>query len=233
MEQAGNKGSKLHIQSVQVDDEALYLCEITYLEPLETCDTTGAYSINVQVTVPPSAILLQDSVGETIRNGTTIGPLRESQIFETTCEVRGARPQPKVGWYRAGKRLQDVITVNEWSGLFNVEAKLSLTLSRQELGAVIECRVETAGIDQIISNQIMIDLQVKPTDIKLTGVKLHVIEGAKVLLQCKVEGGRPAVNVTWYNGTSVIDDKNELTTISTKNVRIFYFCFCFFFNKKT
>jgi hypothetical protein len=217
VEHAGNKGSKLHIQSVQVDDEAVYLCEITYLEPLETCDTTGAYSINVQVVVPPSAIVMKDDSGNEIRNGTIMGPLRESQILDTLCEVRGARPQPKVGWYRAGKRLQDVITVNEWGGLFHVEAKLSLVLSRQELSALIECRVETAAIDNVVSNQIMIDLQVKPTRISLTGFKLHVIEGAKVLLVCQVDGGRPAANVTWYNNSNIIDDKNELTTISTKN----------------
>lgn len=219
VEQAPNKGSELHIQSVTVDDESVYLCEITYLEPMETCDTTGTHSINMQVTVPPSSIAMIDSEEKQMRNGSTIGPMREGQILETLCEVRGARPQPEIGWYRSGKRLTDVITVDEYNGLFTVKSKLTLTLSRQELAAVIECRVETAGIDQIVSNQIFIDLQVKPTTISLTGVKLHVIEGAKVLLQCQVDGGRPAANVTWYNSSKIIDDSNELTTISTKNVR--------------
>lgn len=227
VEHAGAKGSKLYIQSVTVDDESTYLCEITYLEPLETCDTTGTHSINLQVTVPPSSILMIDSEDKQIRNGSTIGPLREGQILETLCEVRGARPQPEVGWYRSGKRLTDEITVDEWSGLYTVKAKLTLTLSRQELGAVIECRVDTAGIDQIASNQLFIDLQVKPSKIALSVKKSHVSEGTKVILNCQVDGGRPAANVTWYNNSKIIDESNELTTISTKNVRIFY---TFFFS---
>ncbi|KAJ8682010.1 hypothetical protein QAD02_017802, partial [Eretmocerus hayati] len=43
-------------------------------------------------------------------------------------------------------------------------------------------------------------------DIK--GVVGHVIQGSKVLLECKVQGARPAANVTWYNGTDILEKDN-------------------------
>jgi CD80-like C2-set immunoglobulin domain len=57
------------------------------------------------VSVPPSAILVLDEEGNPIRNSTTLGPLREGHTLGGTCEVRGARPAPTVGWYRGGKKL--------------------------------------------------------------------------------------------------------------------------------
>lgn len=211
---------RLGVKSLQVDDEDVYSCEITYLEPLETCDTTGEYQTNLKVIVPPSSIQVTNKDEKLIRNGTTIGPLKEGHRLEMSCEVRGARPQPNVGWYRAGKKLPaHESVVPDDRGLYTVTAKLILTLSRQELGNTIECRVKTTDDDPIISNQVFIDLEVRPTRIHLSGVKSHVVEGSKVLLQCHVYGARPAANISWYNSTKQIDDSSELTTISTKTVR--------------
>lgn len=53
----------------------------------------------------------------------------------------------------------DSVTTDELNGLFSVKSVLSLELSRQELGANIECRVETPALDNIVSNHIHIDLQ--------------------------------------------------------------------------
>lgn len=194
---------------------------MTYLEPLETCETTGEYQTSLKVIVPPSATIILNKDGDEIRNGTTIGPLKEGHRLEMSCVVRGARPKPTVGWYRAGKKLP----VHEDSnpdiarGLFTVTSKLVLNLSRQELGNTIECRVKTTDDDPIISNQLFIDLEVRPTKIHLSGVKSHVVEGSKVLLQCHVYGARPAANISWYNSSKLIDESSELTTISTKTVR--------------
>jgi hypothetical protein len=44
-------------------------------------------------------------------------------------------------------------------------------------------------------------------DIK--GVVGHVIQGSKVLLQCEVQAARPPANVTWYNGTKILEKNNS------------------------
>lgn len=212
---------KLNIKATQIDDEDIYSCEITYLEPLETCDTTGEYQKSLKVVVPPSAILMTNKANALIRNGSTIGPLKEGSRSEVSCEVRDARPQPIVGWYRAAQKLSsiDVSEPDTNSGLFTVKSKLVLNLSRKELGNTVECRVQTTPDEAVISNQLNFDVYVRPTKIHLSGVKSHVVEGSKVLLQCHVYGARPAANISWYNSSKLIDDSNELTTISTKAVR--------------
>lgn len=214
------KSVRLEMKSVTIEDEALYSCEITYLDPPESCDSTGEYQINLIVVVYPSAILIMHKDETIIRNGSTIGPLKEGHRLETVCEVRGARPKPVVGWYRGGKKLitQTTIDEEEIQGTFDVKARLSLTLSRAELGSSLECRVKTTANDPIISHQIFIDLEVRPTNIHLSGVKSHVVEGSKVLLQCEVVGARPAANISWYNSSKLIDETSELTTISTNAV---------------
>lgn len=213
------KSVRLDIKSVSIDDDDVYLCEVTYLDP-EPCDANKGYKINMTVVVPPSAILMLHKDETVIRNASTIGPLKEGSRLEVMCEVRGARPKPNVAWYRGAKRLTHQTTTidEERHDLFDVKSKLSLTLSRQELGSSLECRVGTTSNNPIISNQVYLDLEVRPTKIHLSGVKSHVVEGSKVLLQCEVEGARPAANISWYNSSRLIDETNQLTTISTNAV---------------
>lgn len=47
--QANAAHSNLHIKSVQVPDEDVYVCETTFLEPLETCDNDGSYSVQLLI----------------------------------------------------------------------------------------------------------------------------------------------------------------------------------------
>lgn len=41
--------TKLKLESVQVPDEDTYICETTFIEPMESCDNTGSYSILLKV----------------------------------------------------------------------------------------------------------------------------------------------------------------------------------------
>lgn len=214
------KSVRLSIKSVKIEDEDLYTCEITYTEPIESCHSTGDYEVNLLVVVNPSHILMTNKDETAIRNGSTIGPLKEGHRIEAICEVRNARPKPVIGWYRGGRKLSSQAEPfeTEHSGLYDVKSVLSLKLSRAELGSSLECRVKTTANNPIISNQFFIDLEVRPTGIHLSGVKSHVVEGSKVLLQCEVVGARPAANISWYNNTKLIDDTNNLTTISPTTV---------------
>lgn len=39
----------LKIDKIQIEDDQVYLCERTYLEPRENCDPKGGYVIQLQV----------------------------------------------------------------------------------------------------------------------------------------------------------------------------------------
>lgn len=52
--------------------------------------------------------------------------------------------------------------MDQSNGLFTVKSKLSLVLSRKELGTFIECRVESPALDnKIVSNQLELDMHGK------------------------------------------------------------------------
>ncbi|KAK1135645.1 hypothetical protein K0M31_000232 [Melipona bicolor] len=43
----------------------------------------------------------------------------------------------------------------------------------------------------------------------LNGVVGHVVQGTKVLLECTVLAARPAANITWQNGTEILNESND------------------------
>ncbi|KFB37688.1 AGAP012343-PA-like protein [Anopheles sinensis] len=209
--------SRLIFRSVEIADEDTYLCETTFLEPSEQCENTGAYSVALNVYAVPSVITLQDGNRNSIKNGSHIGPMREGQDLQVVCEVYGARPEPVITWHRQGRVVRDNLAVEEHDGLYTVKSTMSLTLSRQELGATYNCKVEMKELHLTVENQFHIDLQVRPTKINLSGVEHHTVQGTKVLLQCKVSGARPAANMTWYNSSKLItEESGEMTSINTK-----------------
>ncbi|XP_058834264.1 hemicentin-1 isoform X3 [Topomyia yanbarensis] len=213
----GAQSSRLIFKNVEISDEDTYLCETTFLEPSELCENSGAYSIALNVYAVPSVIALQDGSRNSIKNGSHVGPMREGQDLQVVCEVYGARPVPVISWHRSGGVVRDSQIVEDHKGLFTVKSTLSLTLSRQELGATYNCRVEMKELQLVLDNHFHIDLQVRPTKINISGVKHHTVQGTKVLLQCQVSGARPAANMTWYNSSKLISDEtNEITSISTK-----------------
>uniref|UniRef100_A0A182QG96 Ig-like domain-containing protein n=1 Tax=Anopheles farauti TaxID=69004 RepID=A0A182QG96_9DIPT len=209
--------SRLIFHSVEIADEDTYLCETTFLEPSELCENSGAYSVALNVYAVPSVITLQDGNRNSIKNGSHIGPMREGQDLQVVCEVYGARPEPVISWHRSGRVVRDNLVVEEHNGLYTVKSTLSLTLSRQELGATYNCRVEMKELHLSVDNQFHIDLQVRPTKINLSGVEHHTVQGTKVLLQCQVSGARPAANMTWYNSSKLVtEESSEMTSINTK-----------------
>ena len=56
------------------------------------------------------------------------------------------------------------------------------------------------------------------------GVVGHVVSGTKILLECIVTAARPPANVTWYNGTELLNEENErleiFETSTRENVRL-------------
>ncbi|KAH8286528.1 hypothetical protein KR054_010889, partial [Drosophila jambulina] len=209
---------RLVIKDLKISDEDTYLCDTTFFIPEETCDNFNGYRIELRVLVPPTEVFISDAKGDRIENGTLVGPMQERQSLKATCTVKNTRPQPEVGWFRGKKRLTTYApTHNLIDGLYTSTLELDWTLSRDDLAQDIECRVKSAAISNTIVTAFGVDLQVRPTSIEINGVKHHTVQGSKVVLTCDIHGARPAVNLTWYNSTSIISaGENDLTEIRIK-----------------
>ncbi|EDW79217.2 LOW QUALITY PROTEIN: uncharacterized protein Dwil_GK12999 [Drosophila willistoni] len=209
---------RLVIKDLKISDEDIYLCDTTFYIPEETCDNFNGYRVELRVLVPPTEVVILDAKGDRIENGSIVGPLQERQSLKATCTVKNTRPQPDVGWFRGTKRLATYSPTHDLKdGLYTSTLELDWQLSREDLAQDIECRVESAAIKNAIVTKFSVDLQVRPTSIDINGVEHHTVQGSKVVLTCDIHGARPAVNLTWYNATSIINpEENELTEIRTK-----------------
>ncbi|XP_054086404.1 uncharacterized protein LOC105214792 isoform X5 [Zeugodacus cucurbitae] len=209
---------RLVINDLKISDEDIYLCDTTFLIPIETCDNFNGYRVELNVLVPPTEVVILDEKGDRIENGSIIGPMQERQTLKVSCVVQNTRPQPQVGWWRGNKRLlTHSASYVETDGLFTATLELNLELSRDDLARDIECRVESAALPNKLINKFRVDLQVRPTSISINGVEHHTVQGSKVVLTCDIHGARPAVNLTWFNSTAVIGpEENDLTEIRTK-----------------
>ncbi|XP_030572924.1 uncharacterized protein LOC115771379 [Drosophila novamexicana] len=209
---------RLVIKDLRISDEDIYLCDTTFFIPEETCDNFNGYRVELRVLVPPTEVVILDAKGDRIENGSIVGPMQERQSLKATCTVKNTRPQPEVGWWRGTKRLATYSPTHDLNdGLYTSTLELDWQLSREDLATDIECRVESAAIKNAIVTKFSVDLQVRPTSIDISGVEHHTVQGNKVVLTCHIHGARPAVNLTWYNTTSVISgEENDLTEIRTK-----------------
>ncbi|XP_070064173.1 uncharacterized protein nrm isoform X6 [Drosophila virilis] len=209
---------RLVIKDLRISDEDIYLCDTTFFIPEETCDNFNGYRVELRVLVPPTEVVILDAKGDRIENGSIVGPMQERQSLKATCTVKNTRPQPDVGWWRGTKRLATYSPTHDLNdGLYTSTLELDWQLSREDLATDIECRVESAAIKNAIVTKFSVDLQVRPTSIDISGVEHHTVQGNKVVLTCHIHGARPAVNLTWYNTTSVISgEENDLTEIRTK-----------------
>ncbi|GJQ78949.1 putative immunoglobulin like protein [Trypoxylus dichotomus] len=89
--------ARLIIKSVEIQDEASYKCEVTYLEVRENCDVMQI--IKLSTLVKPDAVRILTANGEPVANTSSLGPYNEGTNVELTCEAHGGRPIPKVTWY--------------------------------------------------------------------------------------------------------------------------------------
>ncbi|XP_039230059.1 uncharacterized protein LOC6540104 isoform X14 [Drosophila yakuba] len=211
---------RLVIKDLKIADEDIYLCDTTFFIPEETCDNFNGYRIELRVLVPPTEVVILDAKGDRLENGRVVGPMQERQSLKATCTVRNTRPQPEVSWFRGTKRLTTYSPTHDLiNGLYTSTLELDWQLSREDLAQDFECRVKSAAIQNVTVTKFSVDLQVRPTSININGVKHHTVQGSKVVLTCDIRGARPAVNLTWYNTTTIISsDENEITEIRTKSL---------------
>ncbi|XP_025836986.1 hemicentin-2 isoform X4 [Agrilus planipennis] len=204
--------ASLRISPVEVDDEATYKCEITYLDVRENCDVVQV--VKLRTLVIPAFVRLIGSNGRSLGNESILGPINEGTNIEITCEANGGRPVPKVIWYNGSKEIEaSYSSHDDGEGVGTGRSKLSITLTRGDLGARFECRVESAALEEPIVSWITADVNVRPTKLELGGVNSHVVQGSNVLLTCDVYGAKPAAEVKWYNNSDLIVNPDKVLTI--------------------
>ncbi|XP_049818622.1 hemicentin-1 isoform X3 [Aethina tumida] len=207
----------LKISSVKVEDEATYKCEITYLEVIENCDVVQI--VKLQTLIAPKSVRVLGNDGISIKNHTVLEPKDEGTEVDLICEAIGGKPIPKVTWYNGTTEITRAAytAIDDGNGVGTGTSKLQLTLSRGDLNARFECKVESPALESPITTWIMVDVNVRPTKVSLSGVNNHVVQGTNVLLYCDVYGARPAATVRWTNESTPITNETLKETSAEYN----------------
>lgn len=209
--------SYLKISNLTLDDESLYKCEVTYLAVNRECNNVQHITLNVTVQ-PTSVRVVDESTKQTLEDGRVLGPVIEGSAIALRCESGKGRPVPRVEWYNGDVRLMSQSSTElEEHEIGTGSGILNLVVARSELGATFTCKVSSLALAEPLKIDIKLDVHVRPLQMDIKGVVGHVIQGSKVLLQCEVQAARPPANVTWYNGTRIIEkNNNRLDMYETK-----------------
>ncbi|XP_029166567.1 hemicentin-1 isoform X2 [Nylanderia fulva] len=206
---ANSSKTYLRIPKVQLEDEGLYKCEATYLAVNRECNNVQHIILNI--TVQPQFIrVIDESSKNTLSTGATLGPINEGSTIALYCESGNGKPVPTIEWFKDDQPLEATSssTITD-TGLGTGSSLLEMQITREELGATFTCKVNSIALVEPLTVDIKPDVHVRPLKMDLEGVVGHVVQGTKILLQCKVQAARPAANVTWQNGTQYLSESNE------------------------
>ncbi|XP_050471028.1 hemicentin-1 isoform X2 [Bombus huntii] len=209
----------LKIPDVKLEDEGLYKCEATYLAVNRKCNNVQHIILNV--TVQPAFVrVIDENTKNTLSTGATLGPINEGSSISLYCESGEGKPVPTVEWFKNEQPLEALSsTMIGDNGVGNASSQLQMQITRDELNSTFTCKVNSTALVEPLTVDIKLDVHVRPLKMDLNGVVGHVVQGTRVMLECTVLAARPAANITWQNGTEVLNESNDRIQIQEAKVK--------------
>ncbi|XP_022667619.1 hemicentin-2-like isoform X1 [Varroa destructor] len=198
---AGNGTAHLRIQPLHVTDDGTYKCDVTYVQG----ECPSLSFTHLQTLVEPQEPVMRLD-GRSLEPGALLGPFIEGQTVVLECASTQGRPASLVSW-RNGSSPLPVKTSRQThpNGLSDVVAIARFVVSRWDLGARLQCVVESrAAPGRLSGNALTLDVHVRPVSLNLRGPSHPVVAGEMVSLTCVVDGAKPAANITWYNRSELV-----------------------------
>nr|XP_053630825.1 uncharacterized protein LOC128687391 [Cherax quadricarinatus] len=188
----------LTLEPVHARDQGVYTCRVDYrLSP-----STTAY-VNLTVVIPsgPPMILWGGHGAVSV-----VGPLVEGERAHLTCRSIGGRPPPQLTWIRRGQRLSPLsynATVDPSTGMYQVEAAVSIVGSRELLGSTLSCHARTpthahADLLQPQTASVVVNVTLSPVEVRVVGGGAGVRAGTILRLVCRAAGSHPPAHLTWW-----------------------------------
>ncbi|XP_023033100.1 uncharacterized protein LOC6638446 isoform X2 [Drosophila willistoni] len=198
------RAGTLTIKSTTEDDTGEYRCRVDFQK-----SPTRNSKVNLTVIIPPESVIILDSKGATIKDH-TLGPYNEGSTVNITCVAIGGRPQPRVTWLHG-----NTILNNSGQGHPLSERRvgniLSLTkLKRKNLHMQLTCRAENNNLTTPITSSVVLDMNLRPLIVKLSGENRPLSAENAYQLSCVVIGSRPAPTITWWKGSTAMKNTHEI-----------------------
>lgn len=139
------------------------------------------------------------------------------------CEVTGARPKPKITWWKGGKQLRESQSRTSLDGNTTVSSTYIIP-QMSDSGLILMCRVETPGLPEIKENEWKLPVHYSPrSQIQLGGSlnSTNIREFDDVYFECRVNANPPYRKITWkHNGRTLYQNKENGIIISGNSLAI-------------
>ncbi|XP_015783695.1 hemicentin-1-like isoform X2 [Tetranychus urticae] len=180
----------LRISPVYEDDAGDYRCRVDYRK-----SRTKNFVTKLEVIAPPKEMIITDSEGQRLIG--TIGPYTEGSDLILICEAEG-NPLPNVTWWTGDTLYDDSFSLAPHNNMRN---ELIITnLSRSHFLFELTCKASNTNLTVPTESSIILDMNLKPLDVKITSVVNTLSVGKRTELQCLSSGSRPPAKITWWKG---------------------------------
>nr|XP_046909544.1 uncharacterized protein LOC124491000 isoform X2 [Dermatophagoides farinae] len=204
----------LSIDPVAASDEGDYRCRVDFRKA-RTINTV----ISLKVIVPPQVPKITDQDGNYLSG--LVGPYNEGDELALTCLTKGGKPRPSLIWWRDFAIIDDSFEFDDRDVTTN---ELVITrLSRHHLLAILMCQAINSNITTTpASNSITLDLNLKPSEVRITQLTPILVAGADALFECNTFGSRPMPIIYWLFDGNRYDTRihGEQQTGSTITLRL-------------
>ncbi|XP_064471421.1 neural cell adhesion molecule 2-like [Ornithodoros turicata] len=181
----------LRIDPVHAEDAGEFKCRVDF-----RWARTQTYVIMLQVIVPPKQTIIMDEAGKPLQD--LIGPYDEGAPLKLICEADGGYPLPVVTWWRETTLIDD--TYHNTSEGSSRNEVIIPHLERTDARAVFTCQAANTNLTLAAFSSIVLDMNLKPLEAKITNIPGPLPEGHRVELTCHSRGSQPPARVTWWKG---------------------------------
>ncbi|KAG1683469.1 Nephrin [Nymphon striatum] len=182
----------LRMDKVTLADDGIYRCRVDFQH-----SRTRIYQITLSVIVPPSPPDIVDQMGKKLDG--SIGPHDEDGPLRLTCNSFDGKPPPRLTWWREGIRLKS--GNNEFKRGVVKNTLFIPKLSRKDLHAHLECQASNNNRTSPARNRVILELNLKPKEVRITSSKMPLSASKLVKLSCQSSGSRPPAVLTWWKGS--------------------------------
>lgn len=193
-------------------------------EDLHSIFTCQAANNNVSVPVSTSVKLDITFGPSDLRLLGVRDSLSAGQPHEVRCEAVGARPAPRITWWRGETQLTQGVSKPQTSPDGNVTVSaLWITAKEEEDGDVITCKAGNPDLDQsTLQTSWNLQVNYKPKVQLSFGSQLqasNIKEGNDVYFECKVKSHPRHYKITWKrNGETLYHDVGSGIIISNQSL---------------
>ncbi|XP_053204229.1 hemicentin-1-like isoform X2 [Panonychus citri] len=200
----------LRISPVLEDDAGDYRCRVDYRK-----SRTKNFVTKLDVIAPPKEMIITDQAGQRLIG--TIGPYDEGSDLKLTCEAEGGNPLPNITWWNGESLLDDTFGLAPHN---NMKNEIIITnLSRNHFLLELTCKASNTNLTVPIESSIILDINLKPLDVKISSTVNTLSVGKRTELQCLSSGSRPPAKIAWWKGNEKMTNVRD-TISSDGNVTL-------------